>query len=72
MRPHPDPKHAQNDGGETGGAADMNPGDQAPPGSTQTGENVCPKCSGKGKSADGSRCENCGGTGKVIEIVGDA
>jgi DnaJ-class molecular chaperone len=53
-------------------AADMNPGDQAPPGSPQTGENVCPKCSGKGKTPDGRRCENCGGTGKVIEIVGDA
>ena len=55
-----------------GTAADMNPGDQAPPGSTQTGENVCPKCNGKGTLAGGGRCENCGGTGKVIEIVGDA
>lgn len=51
---------------------DMNPGDQAPPGSPQTGENVCPKCKGKGTRADGAQCENCGGTGKVIELVGDA
>ena len=58
-------------GTETAGT-DMNPGDQAPPGSPQTGENVCPKCNGSGKQADGAPCENCGGTGKVIEIVGDA
>ena len=56
---------------ETNGQ-DLNPGDQAPAGSPQTGENLCPKCSGKGTRADGSRCENCGGTGKVIELVGDA
>ena len=71
MRPHPNVKHAAANDSE-GTAADMNPGDQAPPGSTQTGENVCPKCNGKGTGANGSRCENCGGTGKVIEIVGDA
>ena len=56
----------------TTGGADMNPGDEAPPGSTQTGENVCDQCAGKGRQADGRRCENCGGTGKVITIVGDA
>jgi RecJ-like exonuclease len=52
--------------------ADMNPGDQAPPGSPQAGEAPCRECKGKGRLADGRRCENCGGTGKVIEIVGDA
>jgi RecJ-like exonuclease len=51
---------------------DINPGDQAPPGSPQSGENVCPKCNGKGKLANGESCSNCGGTGKVIELVGDA
>jgi hypothetical protein len=50
---------------------DVNPGDQAPPGSPQAGENMCPKCRGTGKLT-GARCENCGGTGKVIELVGDA
>ena len=66
-----DAKQPTMQGTETSGA-DMNPGDQAPPGSAQTGENVCPKCGGKGQQANGSPCENCGGTGKVIEIVGDA
>jgi RecJ-like exonuclease len=51
---------------------DMNPGDQAPPGSPQTGEAPCRECKGKGTLADGKRCDNCGGTGKVIELVGDA
>jgi hypothetical protein len=49
----------------------MNPGDIAPRGTPGTGENICPKCSGKG-TLDGKRCEHCGGTGKVIEGVGGA
>jgi DnaJ-class molecular chaperone len=52
--------------------ADMNPGDQAPAGSPQAGENTCPECAGAGKLGSGAACENCGGTGKVIELVGDA
>jgi hypothetical protein len=52
--------------------ADLNPGDQAPAGSPQTGENVCATCKGAGKTASGAACETCGGTGKVIELVGDA
>ncbi|MGE5525962.1 MAG: hypothetical protein ACM3SS_19785, partial [Rhodospirillaceae bacterium] len=54
------------------GPADMNPGDQAPPGSPQSGERICPRCGGTGKQASGTRCEFCGGTGRVIELVGDA
>jgi len=50
----------------------VHPGDQAPPGSPQTGENVCPRCNGTGRLGQGTACENCGGTGKVVEIVGDA
>jgi hypothetical protein len=49
----------------------MNPGDQAPAGTPGTGENICPKCGGKG-SLQGKKCEHCGGTGKVIEGVGGA
>lgn len=45
-----------------------NPGDQAPPGTRGTGENVCPKCSGSGKLR-GETCPTCGGSGKVIEGV---
>jgi hypothetical protein len=50
---------------------EMNPGDQAPPGTPGTGESLCPECSGKG-SIEGKRCEACGGSGKVIEGVGGA
>lgn len=51
--------------GTTGQANDMNPGDQAAPGTPGTGEDLCPKCSGSGKVED-KPCETCGGTGKVI------
>jgi hypothetical protein len=49
----------------------MNPGDQARPGTPGTGENICPRCGGKG-ALQGKKCEHCGGTGKVIEGVGGA
>lgn len=51
------------------GEASMNPGDDAPPGTPGTGENICPECSGKGQLASGGQCPNCGGTGKVITGV---
>jgi hypothetical protein len=51
--------------------SDMNPGDQAPPGTPGAGENICPECGGNGVR-DGRTCANCGGTGKVIEGVGGA
>lgn len=46
----------------------MNPGDQAAPGTPGTGENVCPACGGSGQ-ADGQQCDNCGGTGKIVEGI---
>ncbi|HET6467432.1 MAG TPA: hypothetical protein VFG43_03545 [Geminicoccaceae bacterium] len=49
---------------------DMNPGDEVPPG-PGAGEDVCPVCAGKGR-VDGRECENCGGTGKIIEGIGGA
>lgn len=49
----------------------MNPGDEAPPGTPGTGENICPVCGGSGR-IDGKSCENCGGTGVVIEGIGGA
>jgi len=49
----------------------MNPGDDAPPGTPGTGEDVCPVCRGTGRISN-SPCENCGGTGKVIEGIGGA
>lgn len=48
---------------------ETNPGDDAPPDTPGTGEDVCPKCSGKGR-IDGQECANCGGTGKVIQGIG--
>jgi DnaJ-class molecular chaperone len=56
----------------TTGPVDVNPGDQAPPGTPQSGERICPRCGGAGRQASGARCEFCGGTGRVIELVGDA
>jgi DnaJ-class molecular chaperone len=57
----------QSDDNDTG----AQPGDEAPPGTQGTAENLCPNCSGSGR-ADGGKCENCGGTGRVIEGVGGA
>lgn len=53
------------------GQGSMNPGDQAPPGTAGTGENICPDCSGSGE-LNGKPCATCGGTGKVIEAIGGA
>jgi hypothetical protein len=47
----------------------LEPGDQAPPGTPGTGENVCPDCGGSGK-VNAQTCPTCGGTGKVVEGVG--
>ena len=47
------------------------PGDEAEPGTPGTGEALCPVCAGKGK-VDGRDCDNCGGTGKIVEGVGGA
>ena len=51
--------------------ASRRPGDEARPGSPQTGENICPKCQGDGRS-EGKQCDSCGGTGRIVGIVGDA
>jgi len=47
------------------------PGDETEPGARQSGENICPRCSGTGK-IDGKACPECRGSGKVVVIVGDA
>lgn len=40
----------------------VNPGDEASPGTPGTGDDICPECNGKGKTARGDTCRNCGGT----------
>lgn len=50
---------------------EMAPGDEAPPGTEGTGEDICPRCSGDGK-VDGDDCPECGGTGRVVRGVGGA
>jgi hypothetical protein len=47
----------------------LNPGDEAAPGTPGAGENLCPACNGSGKK-DGERCEQCDGTGKIVEGIG--
>ncbi|HEX8166497.1 MAG TPA: hypothetical protein VF601_11995 [Beijerinckiaceae bacterium] len=47
------------------------PGDEARPGSAQTGELPCRTCGGSGRKGK-APCPDCGGTGRVTAIVGDA
>ncbi|CAA9469105.1 MAG: hypothetical protein AVDCRST_MAG13-321 [uncultured Solirubrobacteraceae bacterium] len=51
--------------------AAMAPGDEAPPGTPGTGENVCPDCAGSGL-IDGAECAMCAGSGTVVEGIGGA
>jgi DnaJ-class molecular chaperone len=50
----------------------LKPGDEAKPGTPGTGEDVCPKCNGKGKTARGDKCPSCDGTGKIVRGIGGA
>ena len=50
----------------------MNPGDEAPEGTPETGEDICLECGGEGKLASGEPCRNCGGTGRVVRGTGGA
>ncbi len=48
---------------------EMNPGDEAKPGTPGTGKDVCQTCHGSG-GVDAGACETCGGSGKVIRVIG--
>jgi DnaJ-class molecular chaperone len=43
-------------------------GEEAPPGTPGTGEDICPACRGTGR-LDGDECVICAGTGVVVERV---
>jgi DnaJ-class molecular chaperone len=47
------------------------PGDEVPAGAPQSGENLCRMCKGSG-TVDDKPCPDCGGSGKVVVLVGDA
>lgn len=55
-----------------GQPANMNPGDEAAPGTPDTGEDICPECGGQGQLANGQPCSNCGGSGRVVRGIGGA
>ncbi len=48
---------------------DLNPGDEAKPGTQGTGEAICRECRGSGRLGD-RECPSCGGSGRVIEGIG--
>ena len=50
----------------------MTPGDEAPPGTPGTGEDICPECKGSGKTPRGEECRNCAGTGRIVRGIGGA
>ena len=56
----------------TPSAQPMAPGDEAPPGTPGTGEDVCPDCGGSGKLGDGKACGTCDGSGVVTVGIGGA
>lgn len=52
-------------------SSQRNPGDESAPGTPQTAEDICPECQGSGKQGQ-TDCGNCGGTGRIVKIIGDA
>lgn len=48
----------------------MNPGDEAAPGTPGAAEDICDECSGKGTLASGGECPACGGSGRVMRGIG--
>jgi hypothetical protein len=48
------------------------PGDEAPPGTPGTGENVCRRCGGSGRIEGGATCPDCLGSGHITTGIGGA
>ena len=53
------------------GKPDLKPADETEPGTKQSAEGLCPRCSGAG-TLENKPCPDCDGTGTVEVIVGDA
>lgn len=49
---------------------DLNPGDEAEPGTPGAGEDICEACAGSGALAGGKPCPQCGGSGRVMRGIG--
>jgi len=49
---------------------DLNPGDEAEPGTPGAGEDICEACAGSGALASGAQCPQCGGSGRVMRGIG--
>jgi DnaJ-class molecular chaperone len=47
------------------------PGDEVPPGTPGSGDDVCPRCHGSG-TIDSQGCEYCSGTGMITRAIGGA
>lgn len=58
-------------GAQSGPAAPMAPGDEAPQGTPGTGEDICPDCGGSGKQG-AVQCATCQGTGLLTVGIGGA
>lgn len=48
----------------------LNPGDEAEPGTPGAGEDICDACAGSGTLAGGTSCPQCGGSGRVMRGIG--
>ena len=70
MQTHP-AMNSSTDSAISAPSSQRNPGDESAPGTPQTAEDICPECQGSGKLGNGA-CANCGGTGRIVKIIGDA
>lgn len=52
--------------------AEPQPGDEAPPGTSGTGEGLCRECGGRGVNDAGQTCPSCSGTGHITVGIGGA
>ncbi|MXP65125.1 hypothetical protein E0493_17400 [Roseomonas sp. M0104] len=65
------PPNAGSPGSPGAGSEPLKPGDDAPPGTPATGQDLCPDCEGRGK-VNGHVCATCQGTGTVNKGIGGA